>query len=593
MQSDQTDDRILDTDSKLEVERFELVSSSNVPMDGFEGGKVSMSTIVAVFFLGLSFTGPIGCGYTLVAGITHQIGTALSNSQDMVWVAGGWSIASATGFAVAGGLSDIFGRRWVIIYGNALSVIGAIVAATADKVNQVIAGSTLVGAGAGMVFVGYPGISEILPNKYRGIGLGWTEFCINIPWASFSVIIGQQLTSKYTWRWCYYVAIIYSAISLVGCAVFYFPPTRPRNDFDKSRWQEFKGLDFVGLFMFTGGLTILLVGFTELGKPSYNKSLVASTITVGAIMFIGCFGYEWTVCPKPLFPFHLFKMVRKFTMLLLVSFVAGFVWYSMAALLPQASLYMYTKDPVEIGVIAIPNGISLVVGGWVIPSLLQYIKRIRGQFIVGMFIQTLFTALYAAVIPNHKGAWMTFQFFGQGCFTWITTIAYIAAGLEVPQEDLGVASGLIGTFRSAGGSFGNSIFNTILNSVINKDLGGNIARAAISRGFPADRVEGLVPVVIQAESGVPGAPRMLARMDGITPAILAAIADAVKNTYAKAFRMVFYASIPFGVIALIGSFFIHDSSDKLTNHVAVQQEKEVLSGKVNDPKKRLSNMGQI
>lgn len=344
--------------------------------------------------------------------------------------------------------------------------------------------------------------------------------------------------------------------------------------------------------MFSGGLTILLVGLTELGKPSYNKSLVASTITVGAIMFLGCFAYEWTVCPNPLFPFSLFKQIRKFVMLLLVSFVAGLVWYSMAALLPQATLYMYTKDPVEIGVIAIPNGISLVIGGWVIPSFLQYIKRIRGQFIVAMFIQTLFTALYAAVIPNHKAAWMIFQFFGQGCFTWVTTIAYIAAGLEVPQEELGVASGLIGTFRSAGGSFGNAIFNTILNNVINNDLGGNIARAAISRGYPAQGVTDLVPVVIQAESGVPGAPQMLARMDGVTPAVMAAIAETVKNTYAKAFRMVFYASIPFGVIALIGSFFIHDSSDKLNNHVAVQQEKEVLSGKVNDPKKRLSQMGQ-
>lgn len=49
MHPDQTDDRILDNDSKPEVERFEVVSSSsNVPLDGVEDGKVSTSTIVAV-----------------------------------------------------------------------------------------------------------------------------------------------------------------------------------------------------------------------------------------------------------------------------------------------------------------------------------------------------------------------------------------------------------------------------------------------------------------------------------------------------------------------------------------------------------------
>lgn len=42
-----------------------------------------------------------------------------------------------------------------------------IIGATAQKVTIVAAGSTIIGFGAGMVFVSYPGIAELLPNKYR------------------------------------------------------------------------------------------------------------------------------------------------------------------------------------------------------------------------------------------------------------------------------------------------------------------------------------------------------------------------------------------------------------------------------------------
>lgn len=42
-----------------------------------------------------------------------------------------------------------------------------IIGATAQKTTTVAAASTIVGFGAGVAFVAYPGISELLPNKYR------------------------------------------------------------------------------------------------------------------------------------------------------------------------------------------------------------------------------------------------------------------------------------------------------------------------------------------------------------------------------------------------------------------------------------------
>lgn len=406
-----------------------------------------------------------------------------------------------------------------------------------------------------------------------GIGLGWTEFCINIPWGALSVYISTLLLIHATWRWAYYIGIIYAVICMVGTFAFYFPPSRPQHDYEKSRWQQFKELDFVGLGLFAGGLTIFLVGMTDLGRSDFNVTLVAATISLGAVIFLGAFAYDFTVPKNPIFPLKLFTMWREFTVHLVIMFLSGMVWQGIVTLGPQGTLYMFTNDTLEIGRLMIPATMSGLVGGWLIPSFVHYIKHVKYQIIFALFLQLAFTASYAAVVPHNKAAWSAMQLFGQSCFTWVTTMAYLSSGLFVPVEELGVSAGLLGTFRSGGGSVGNAIFSTILTSVVNKKLATNLAAAAISAGYDPAGLAELIPAVIENAVGVPGA---FASVSGATPAVIAATGAAFKNTYADGFRMVFYSTIPFTFFAMLVAFWVKDPSHLLNNHVAVKQEKEVL-----------------
>lgn len=68
----------------------------------------------------------MACGYVLVNGILNPIGTALGDAENTVWIAGGWSVASAVSFSIAGGWSDILGRRWVVLSGQVITLIGAV-----------------------------------------------------------------------------------------------------------------------------------------------------------------------------------------------------------------------------------------------------------------------------------------------------------------------------------------------------------------------------------------------------------------------------------------------------------------------------------
>ncbi|CAK7203704.1 hypothetical protein SEUCBS139899_006448 [Sporothrix eucalyptigena] len=542
-----------------------------------EDETVSWSTLMAVFFMGMSYIPCISAGLLLPTGILQQIGQKLGDTDNILWIPGGWSVASAVSFSIAGGLSDIFGRRYVLIFGQVLTLIGGIIGCRANATTTVAAGTTIIGFGAGVIFVSYPGIQELLPNKYRGAGIGWTEFCINIPWGALSVYLATQLFVHASWQWCYYIVIIYSVFVIAGTAYFYYPPSRPQHDYDKSRWDEFRELDFIGLTLFAAGLTIFLVGITYLGRSDYSVAMVASTIVIGALVFFACFAYDFSPIPRhPIFPRHLFALFREFTVHLVILFVAGMIWQGVLTLGPQGTLYMFTNDPIAIGVTMIPANFSGVLGGWILPSLVHRIKHVRYQILLALVIQTAFTGAYAAVVPTNKAAWSAMQLFGQSCFTWVTSLAYVASGLFVPVEELGLSAGLLGTFRSAGGSVGNAVFSTIMNSAVNRDLGNNIAGAAIAAGFNATNLKALIPAVIENAVGVPHAFDNVP--GGVSDAVAEATSVAFRNTYASAFRLVFYTMVPFGVLALGCAWFVRDPSHLLNNHIAVHQEKEVLSG---------------
>lgn len=394
-----------------------------------------------------------------------------------------------------------------------------------------------------------------------------------------------------TWRWVYYISTIYAAICLAGTAVFYFPPARPLHDFEKTRLQQVRELDYIGILLYTGGLASVLLGLSWGGEAAHpwRSASVVAPIVVGALGFIGCFLYDFFVRDSTnlhtLFPRDLMTRFREYTVSLVVVFVAGMVYYSMSALLPQGTFYVFTNEPLQIGITALPNGLGQMTGACIVPLFLHKTKRPKWYIIIALFVQTLFTALCAYGISNHKAAWMAFQFFSQGCFALITVTTVFNAGLHVRPSELGVAVGLLGTFRSMGGSVGNAIFSTILRTEAAKEIPKQIIGAATTNGYTGD-LSKLISAVTMAGVGVLEPLTSL----HLSPTTEAATLAAFHSAYAASFRIVFYSTIPFGIVALVAAVFIKDASKYMTNHTQVRLEKDILKRSV-EPKTALETPG--
>lgn len=142
-----------------------------------------------------------------------------------------------------------------------------IIGATGQSLNQMIAAMVISGFGTGMSLVNYPGLAEILPNKYRAVGFAWTEANL-IPMSIFGSLAGHALAERATWRWVgellnsrlshllniianlitkiFIIGGILGVITLVGTATFYFPPSRPRAVAHIPRRTLLKEMDYIG-----------------------------------------------------------------------------------------------------------------------------------------------------------------------------------------------------------------------------------------------------------------------------------------------------------------------------------------------------------
>jgi hypothetical protein len=88
--------------------------------------RLTWSVCLSILFLSLAFVPSLTSGFILPAGILIQIGTELGDTANIAWLPGGWSIASSVSFSIAGSLSDIFGRRHVILIGQAMALVGLV-----------------------------------------------------------------------------------------------------------------------------------------------------------------------------------------------------------------------------------------------------------------------------------------------------------------------------------------------------------------------------------------------------------------------------------------------------------------------------------
>ncbi|KKY29945.1 putative major facilitator superfamily transporter [Diaporthe ampelina] len=514
---------------------------------------VGKKTWAAVIALGISLGAPIGLTFITLNAVLVVVTEEVGGQNLMPWVVGAW--------------------RNIILVGNLLVFIGCILGATARSIGVIITAQALVGMGAGFLFDAFAAATEMLPNKWRALAAGVVEAGINVPWATISGVLANAVARYASWRWIYYIAILWSFLAFKATALLYWPVSRPRGDFHKTRGQQFRELDYIGLLSITAGLVILVSGLT-LGGETYpwDHPFTVAPLTVGPAVLLLGFIYDWMSAANPVIPLNLFKpkMFRRYVAILIVLFMSGMNYHALSTLLPQGSLLMFTTDGMEIGVMSLPNTVMQLLTGVVFPLIShripEYIPHctIKWQVVAAMVMQVVFLALSAASVdPNNYYAYILLPGLGMPMFTWVTVLSYAIAGMHVPHSQLGTALGFLGTFRSTGGAVGNALFRYIFQTTSERMTAQRLRPVCERLGAcPTDAAFNTLLVdAVAYNQGAPG------KLTGLSPQARRAMQEALRGAYGYSFRMLFCATIPLGIIALLCALCIDDPHAFMNNHI--------------------------
>ncbi|KAB5513242.1 fungal trichothecene efflux pump [Coniochaeta sp. 2T2.1] len=515
---------------------------------------VTMTTILAFVALCGQFNAYV---MTLLIPSTNlaYINADLGPDPNYTWITVSWQLGASVVVSVGGRLSDIFGRRYFMLTGACLGVVGCVVGATAQSINQMIASGIIFGFASGFQEMSYAAIQEILPNKYRMVGVG--IFDASLLLAYFSPLISYAFIAyvSISWRASYWYMFSFHTLMAVLLFFCYHPPDfkmKHRTD-GKSKMQLLGELDYVGLFLFATANTLMLLGinFGGGGKFPWKSATVIAPIVVGFMCAV-VLGF-WETRPGlkyPLLPPKLFKEVRGFVMVIVVCFVGGMLYYSMNVLWPRqsAQFFVPADDVIMRGLYSTIFSFGSFIGAFLMMFLAPWLGKEKWQMFGYMVIQTAFIASMASVGVNDKARAIILVLCTSPFVTVAQLLAFTMISLGIDdQNDIGIAVGLCSTFRLMGGAVATTVYSAILNNRFASVLDGFVDDAAAQVGLAQSSWPALV------EAAKVNTAAAYAKVPGMTKALEEAARMAVKLSYVQAFKLVYLVAIGFGGAAIIAA----------------------------------------
>jgi EmrB/QacA subfamily drug resistance transporter len=480
---------------------------------------------------------------TVVGTALPRIVTDLNGNNLYTWVVTVYLLTATISGPVYGKLSDLFGRRPIILFAVSLFLIGSILSGLSREMWQLILFRGLQGLGGGAVFpVALAVVADLYTPSERGKYLGLFGAVFGLS-SLLGPGIGGFITDRFSWHWIFFVNVPLGAVALV--IMFRLLPSIRRADASRN-------IDYLGAAVFALAIAPFLIGLTNKQTGNWADPAVGGLILAG-LAFGALFVFIESRAQEPIVPLGLFR-IRAFTISVTGMFMAAFGFFGAVIFLPRWFQTVGGASATESGYNLLPLLVALIfsaiVSGQIVARVGRYKLLMVGSMLLLAFGLYLLTNIRADTDRRTLWLWMVVAGLGIGpSFAVFTLIVQNA----VDTGCVGVATASLTFFQQIGGTIGLTIAGTVFAGRLVTEVPAQLSKAGVPASVTAQFSGGSGGSIDLTGTGNLGQ-RILASVPAQAQAQLAPIIPNIVTGIHQAFSISLASTFWVGIVgALIGA----------------------------------------
>lgn len=191
-------------------------------------------------------------------------------------------------------------------------------------------------------------------------------------------------------------------------------------------------------------------------------------------------------------------------------------------------------------------------------AVIQWGGNVRYWLIFCTALMVATSCSLAALNQHNLGMGIAFTVISAFALGIVELVALTVAPLFCKASDIGLATGLLLSMRSVGGSVSVAVFTTILRNRLQNTIPKVVGSAAVKAGLPGDQIAALSRGVITGT---------WAKLPGLSAEVVEAVSETIPVAWLQASKTVYLAAIGFGVIGIAASLLTKDVREHLTGKV--------------------------
>jgi EmrB/QacA subfamily drug resistance transporter len=486
---------------------------------------------------------------TIVGIALPRIIADLGGFSQYTWVLTSYLVATTVTVLIAGKLSDLYGRKWVLMSAITIFITGSILCGLSSNMNQLIIFRGIQGIGAGAIMgLTFIIIGDLFPPSERGKYAGFLSGVFGIS-SVIGPTLGGFITDNLSWHWIFFINIPLG-ILIVILFIFFFPHLRPNIKKPK--------IDYLGITTLALAVVPLMLALS-LGGVDYEWS---SPIIIGMLVFafIMALVFIWieSRVSEPIVPMWLFKN-NIVAISSVVTFILGFGMFSAIVFVPLYFQGVLGTTATASGTFLTPMMLGVVFGALVSGQLLSRAGghyRLQGAIGISIMLTGMFLLSKMTAETSNATAIRNIVITGLGLGTTMP-LFLIAVQNAVPHSVMGIATSTNTFFRTVGGTLGLAIVGSIMNSTFLDNFNDNLS-PQLATVIPKEQLAALIenPQVLVNPDALTQLQATFQGMGDQGEILFASLLLTLREALSSAIGQVFMVSFFIILIALVLTIFI-------------------------------------